>query len=87
MYTKPSWPMISNKKNTMVDEACKLTIEAQNCQRALPDAPVGGPSVWQLPSGPFLKINPQTQAAVSVYSAFCSSIGLMMKLNRKYIHS
>jgi len=62
----------------MVDEAWKLAIEAQDRQRALAGAPVGTPSVCELPGGPSLKIDQQTREAVSVYSVFCSSIGLMM---------
>jgi len=70
----------------MVVEAWKLAIEAQDRQRALAGAPVGTPSVCQLPSGPSFKIDPQTREAESEYSVFCSSIGLMMILNpQKYI--
>jgi len=65
----------------MVDEAWKLAIEAQDHQQALAGTPVGTPSVCQLPSGPSLEIDLQTRDAVSVYSVFCSSIGLMMILN------
>jgi len=50
----------------MVEEDWKLPIEAQDCQWALAGAPVGTPSVFQLPSGPSLKIDPQTQEAVSL---------------------
>jgi len=50
----------------MVEEAWKLAIEAQDRQRALAGAPAGTPSVCQLPSGPSLKIDPQTQVAVSL---------------------
>jgi hypothetical protein len=65
----------------MVDEAWKQAIEAQDQQRASAGAPVGAPSVCQLPGGPSLKIDLPTREAVSVYSVFCSSIGLMMILN------
>jgi hypothetical protein len=81
VFTKTPWPIISDEKYSMVDEAWKLAIEAQDRQRALAGAPVGAPSVCQLPGGPSLKIDPQTREAVSVYSVFCSSIGLMMILN------
>ena len=50
----------------MVEEAWKLAIEAQDCQQALAGAPVSTPSVCQLPGGPSLKIEPQTQEAVSL---------------------
>jgi hypothetical protein len=81
IFTKTPWPIISDEKYSMVDEAWKLAIEAQDRQRALAGAPVGTPSVCQLPGGPSLKIDPQTGEAVNVYSVFCSSIGLMMILN------
>jgi hypothetical protein len=83
VFTKSPWPIISDEKYSMVDEAWQLAIEAQDRQRALAGAPVGAPSVCQLPGGPSLKIDPQTREAVSVYSVFCSSIGLMMMLNHK----
>jgi len=78
VLTKTPWPIISDEKYSMVDEAWKLAIEAQDCQRALAGAPVGTPSVCQLPGGPSLKIDSQTREAVRVYSVFCSLIGLMM---------
>jgi hypothetical protein len=56
----------------MVEEAWKLVIEAKDRQWALAGAPVGTPSVCQLPSGPSLKIDPQTQEAVSL--EFCSML-------------
>jgi hypothetical protein len=87
VFTKTPWPIISDEKYTMVDEAWQLAIEAQDRQRALAGAPVGAPSVCQLPGGPSLKIDPQTREAVSVYSVFCSSIGLVMILIPKNIHS
>jgi len=87
VFTKTPWPIISNEKYSMVDKAWQLAIEAQDRQGALAGAPVGAPSVCRLPGGPFLKIDPQTREAVSVYSVFCSSIGLMMMLNPKNIHS
>jgi len=58
--TKTPRPMISDQKYSMVDEAWQLAIEAQDQQRALAGAPVGVPSMCQLPGGPSLKINPQT---------------------------
>jgi len=71
----------------MVVEAWKLAIEAQDRQPALAGAPVGTPSVCQLPGGRSLKIDPQTREAVCVYSVFCTSIGLMMILNPPKIRS
>jgi hypothetical protein len=81
VFAKTPWPIISDEKYSMVDEAWKLAIEAQDRQRALAGAPVGAPSVCQLPGGPSLKIDLQTRDSGSVYSVFCSSIGLMMILN------
>jgi len=71
----------------MVDEAWQLAIEAQDRQQTLAGAQVGPLSVCKLPGGPSLKIDPQTREAVSVNSVFCSSIGLVMMLNPKNIHS
>jgi hypothetical protein len=65
----------------MGDKAWKLANEAQDRQQALAGAPVGSPSVGQLPCGPSLKIDLQTQEAASLYSVFCSSIGHIMILN------
>jgi len=45
VFTKTPWPIISNEKYSMVDDAWKLAIEAQDRQRALAGAPVGTPSV------------------------------------------
>jgi len=69
VFTKNPWPIISDDKNSMVEEAWKLAIEAQDRQRALAGAPVGTPSVCQLPAGPCLKIDLQTRQAVSL--EFC----------------
>jgi hypothetical protein len=81
VFTKTPWAIISNVEYSMADEARKLAIEAQDRQRVLAGAPVGIPSVCQLPGGSSLKIDPQTREGVSVYSVFCSLIGLMMILN------
>jgi len=87
VFTKTDWPIISDGKYSMVDDARHLAIEVQDRQRALAGAPVGTPSVCQLPGGLSLKIDPHTREAVSVYSVFCSSIGRMVMLNPKNIHS
>ena len=81
IFTNTPWPIISDEKYLMVDEAWQLAIEAQDPQQALAGAPVGAPLMSQLPSGPSLEIYPQARAAVSVYSVFCSSIELMIILN------
>jgi hypothetical protein len=83
VFTRTHWPIISDEKYSMVEEAWTHAIYAQDRQRAFASAPVGAPPVCQLASGPSHKINPQTQEAVSVYSVFCSSVGLMMILNLK----
>jgi hypothetical protein len=87
VFTKTPWPIISDEKYSMVDEAWTLAIEAQDRQCALAGAPVGTPSVYQLPGGPSLKIDPQTRAAVSVYYGFYSSIGVAMILSPRNIRS
>jgi len=69
VVTKNPWPIISDDKYSMVEETWKLAIEAQDRQWALAGAPVGTPSLCQLPGGPSLKIDPQTQEAVSL--EFC----------------
>jgi len=58
VFTKIPWPILSNNKYSMVEEAWKLAIEALDCQQELAGAPVGTPSVCQLPGGPSLKIDP-----------------------------
>jgi len=60
VFTNNPWPIISDDKYSMVEKASKLAIDAQDCQRALAGAPVGTPSVCQLPGGPSRKIDPQT---------------------------
>ena len=77
VFRKKSWLIISDDKYSMVVEAWKLVIEAHDCQRASPGAPVGTPSVCQLPSGPCLTIDPQTREAVSL--EFC-----LMLLHQSY---
>jgi len=87
VFTNTHWPISSNHMYTIVDEAWKLAIKAQNCQRALAGALVGTPSICQLTSGPLLKINLQMRNPVCAYSNFCSFIGLIMILDAKNIHS
>ena len=65
VFTRNPSPIISDDKYSMVDEAWTLVIEAQDCQWALAGAPVGTPSVCQLPGGPSLIIDLQTREAVS----------------------
>jgi len=60
IFTKTPSPIIFNEKYSMVDEAWKPAIEAQDRQRALAGALVGVPSVCQLPGGLSLKIDLQT---------------------------
>jgi hypothetical protein len=72
VFTKTPRKIISDEKYSMVDEASKLAIEALDGHWALAGAPVGALSVCQLPGGPSLTIDQQTQEAVSEYSIFCS---------------
>jgi hypothetical protein len=60
VFTKTPMPNISNAKYSMVDESWKLMIKAQDHQGALAHAPVGSPSVCQLPTGLSLKMDQQT---------------------------
>ena len=83
VFTKTLWPISSDEKYSRVDKAWKLPIKVQNVQRALAGATVSTPSVWQLPGGPSLNIDPQTWQAISVYSVFYSLIGLVMIRIRK----
>jgi len=85
-FANTPWPIISDQKYLMVVKASQLAIEAQDRQWAIAGAPVGTHSVCQLPCGQSLEINPQTLEAVSIYSVFCSSIGLMMILNPRNFH-
>jgi len=66
VFTETPSPIVSDDKYSMVEEAWKLAIEAQDRQRALAGVPAGTPSVCQLPRGPSLKIDLQTQEAVSL---------------------
>ena len=58
-------PILSDVKYSMVEEAWKLAIEAQDHQQALGGAPVGTQSLSQLPGSPSLIIDPQTRQAVN----------------------
>jgi hypothetical protein len=69
VFMKTPWPILSDDKYSIVEEAWKLAIEAQDCQWALAVTPVGTPSVCQLPGDPSLKIDPHTRDAVSL--KFC----------------
>jgi hypothetical protein len=58
VFAKTPWPILSDEKYSIVDQVWKLAIESQDGQWAFASAPVGTPSVCQLPGGPFLKIDP-----------------------------
>jgi len=66
VFTKTPWPILSDDKYFMVDDAWKLGIKAQDRQGALAGAAAGSPSVCQFRSCPFLKIDPQTREAVGL---------------------
>jgi len=59
VFTKTPWPILSDDKYSMVEEAWKLAIEVQDRQWALAGDPVDKPSLYQLPGGPSLKIDLQ----------------------------
>jgi hypothetical protein len=85
VLTKTPWPIISDEKYLLVDEAWKHAIEAQNHQQALAGTPLGTPPVCQLLGGLSLIIDPQTRQALSAYSHFHPSIGIMMILSLRNI--
>jgi len=60
VFTKTVWAKFSYNKYSRVKKASKLTIQALDCLLALAGAPVGTPSVCQLPAGPSLKTDLQT---------------------------
>jgi hypothetical protein len=66
VFTKTPWPIVSDDKYSIVEEAWKLAIKAEDSQQALAGTPVGTPSVCQLPGGPSLTIDLQTQKAASL---------------------
>jgi hypothetical protein len=66
LFIKCPQPISFNDKCLMVEQPYKLDIEAQDHLRALAGAPVGMPSLCQLPSGPSLKIDLQTHKAVGL---------------------
>ena len=66
VFTKTPSPILSSEKYLMGEQAWKLAIEALDHQRARAGAPVGTPSVCQLPGGPSLKMDPQTREDVSL---------------------
>jgi hypothetical protein len=87
VFSMTRCPTNPDEKYMMADDAWRVAIEAQDHQWALAVAPVGAPSVCQLPGGPSLKIDLQTREAVGIYSLFCTSIGLLIMPNCKNIHS
>jgi hypothetical protein len=87
VFTKIVWPIISDEKYLMVDDACQLAIETQDHQQAVAGAPVDVSSVCHLPGCLSLQISPQTREAESVNSVFNFLIGLMTMLNTKKIYS
>jgi len=47
VFMNTPWPLLSDVKYSMVEKAWKLSIEAQDHQWALADAPAGTPSLCQ----------------------------------------
>jgi hypothetical protein len=80
VFTNTPGPISSDEEYRMVREACNLAIEALDGQHVFAGAPVGTPSMCQLPSGPSLTPVPQTQQSVTGYSGFYCSIGGTMIL-------
>jgi len=69
VFMKTPWPILSDEKYSMVEQALKLAIEPQDHQWALAGSPAGTPLVCQLPCSPSLKIDPPLQEVVSF--GFC----------------
>ena len=63
--TKNPWPKFSDDKNSTVEETWILKTVAQDHQQAVEGAPVGTPSLCQLPSGPSLNLDLQMREPVS----------------------
>jgi hypothetical protein len=59
------WPIISNDKHPMAENAWKLAIDVQDCQWVSAGACIGTPSGWQLPHSPALEIDLPRLEAVS----------------------
>jgi len=66
VFTKTPSPILPDDNYLRVEQAWTLAIEAQDHQRTLAGTSEGTASVCQLPSGPSLIIDPQTQEAVSL---------------------
>ena len=69
VLTKTPWPLLFDVKYSIVEEAGKLEIEAEDSQRSLAGAPVGTPFGCQLPGVPSVKIDLHTRETVSL--EFC----------------
>jgi len=61
VFAKTPWPILSDDKYWMVEEASELAIEAEDRQRALAGALAGTQSVCQLPCSRSLHIIAQTR--------------------------
>jgi len=72
LFRKTAWPIVSDDKHSIVKEAWELVIEAQDRQQQLAGTSPGTRSVCQLPTGPSLKIDPQTLEAISL--GICSML-------------
>jgi len=66
VFTNTPWPILSDDKYWMVEEFWRVAIHAQDHQWAVAGAPVGIPSVCQLPGGPSPKMDLQTWTALSL---------------------
>jgi len=66
ILTKTSWQILSDDKYSRDEEVWKLAIDAQDRQQALAESLAGTPSGGNVPCGPSLKIDLQTQEALSL---------------------
>jgi hypothetical protein len=69
LFTKNPCPTLSEDKYSIVEQAWKLPIQAQDCQWPLAGALLGTPLVCQWHGGSTCKINPHIRHAVSL--EFC----------------
>jgi hypothetical protein len=66
IFTTYTWPILSDDKYSMVEQAWKLAIEAQDRQWASACAHIDISSMCQLPGGRSLPKDPQTRKGASL---------------------
>lgn len=66
VFTKTPLPIMSHEEYSIVNNASKLDINAQDDQQVFAGASAASPSVCQFPRCPWCKINLQTKEAVNI---------------------